>query len=122
VIAGGKLAILGVAAAIGLTLAITLRDRPEPTLTRVSGRVVAGSLHSQISHQQSEHTFELDGLGGHVRVHHSGPLPDTFREGVHAAANGTFERDGDTSSLFEATDVYAKPPDDFDLPRKNDDH
>lgn len=74
---------------------------------RVSGDVVAGSIHKDIYHQGVlETTFEITQGGKVLPVAYVGsdPLPDTFVNNAQAVASGRLLPDGS----FRATGVQAK--------------
>jgi len=77
-------------------------DRAYEQRLRVAGDVESGSI--QHSSGQVEFTLVQDKL--HLKVAYAGsePLPDTFRDGAQALADGKMGRDG----VFHASKIQAK--------------
>ncbi len=72
---------------------------------RIEGTVVAGSLKKSDTSLQA--SFALaDSLGESLEVRFDGVLPDTFKEGMPAMAEGKYNAAG----YFEATNVLTKCP------------
>jgi cytochrome c-type biogenesis protein CcmE len=72
---------------------------------RIEGTVVAGSLNKSATSLQC--TFALaDSLGESIEIRYDGILPDTFKEGMPAVAEGKYN----TGDYFEATNVLTKCP------------
>ena len=72
---------------------------------RIEGTVVDGSLKKSDTSLQC--TFALaDSLGESIEIRFDGVLPDTFKEGMPAMAEGRYK----TGDYFEATNVLTKCP------------
>jgi cytochrome c-type biogenesis protein CcmE len=72
---------------------------------RIEGTVVQGSL--QKSETTLHCTFALaDSLGEFIEIRYDGILPDTFKEGMPAVAEGKYHAD----DYFVATNVLTKCP------------
>jgi cytochrome c-type biogenesis protein CcmE len=69
---------------------------------RVAGDVEPGSIHR--TGREVEFTLKQDALRLKVVYHGSDPLPDTFREGAQALADGKMGSDG----VFQAGKIQAK--------------
>jgi cytochrome c-type biogenesis protein CcmE len=80
----------------------TMGDKASSKRLRVAGDVVKGS----IERKGSEVAFILSGEGQQLRVRYTGsePLPDTFRDGAQALAEGKLGEDG----VFQAGKIQAK--------------
>jgi cytochrome c-type biogenesis protein CcmE len=71
---------------------------------RVSGKVVADSVHSETdSHSLS---FSLDAEGKDLPVVYEGIVPDTFRNDSDVVVEGRF----DPSGVFQASTILTKCP------------
>ena len=77
-------------------------DRAYGARLRVAGDVQSGSIH----HVGNETHFVLNQDKVTLKIAYSGvdPLPDTFKDGAQALADGKLARDG----VFHATKVQAK--------------
>lgn len=76
---------------------------------RVHGYVVSGTIDENIVAQKTVRTFVLEHNASRIKVHHSGPVPDTFREKSEVVAKGKLVvRDG--TFMLEATEIMAKCP------------
>jgi len=72
---------------------------------RIEGTVVSGSLQKSATHLKC--SFALaDSLGESIEIRYDGILPDTFKEGMPAVAEGRYHQD----DYFEATNVLTKCP------------
>ena len=69
---------------------------------RVAGDVLAGSIHR--TGREVEFTLKQDALRLKVVYKGSEPLPDTFRDGAQALADGRMGSDG----VFQAGKIQAK--------------
>ncbi len=69
---------------------------------RVAGDVEPGSIHR--TGREVEFTLKQDNLRLKVIYMGSDPLPDTFRDGAQALADGKLGRDG----VFQAAKIQAK--------------
>lgn len=79
------------------------------TSLKIHGFVEAGSISEEITNQTVERTFILEYEGQRLRVNHSGPKPDTFRDLSEVVARGTLvHKDGEY--MLEAVDLTAKCP------------
>ncbi len=84
-------------------------ERFEDTSLKVHGFVEAGSIVEGIRDQNIHRTFILAYEGKRIRVHHSGPKPDTFRDLSEVVARGTLvKRDGEFQ--LDAKELMAKCP------------
>lgn len=72
---------------------------------RIEGTVLSGSLQKSNNSLQCQFVL-ADSLGETIKVRFDGILPDTFKEGMPAVAEGYY-RAGD---YFEATNVLTKCP------------
>lgn len=77
-------------------------DRAFEQRVRVAGDVAGGSI--QHSQGQVQFTLVQDKLRLKVAYTGSDPLPDTFRDGAQALADGRMGRDG----VFHASKIQAK--------------
>ncbi len=79
-----------------------MRDRAFSERLRVAGDVAGGS----IQHAQGQVLFTLTQDKTQLRVAYTGsdPLPDTFRDGAQALADGHMGHDG----VFHASKIQAK--------------
>jgi cytochrome c-type biogenesis protein CcmE len=83
--------------------------RFENTSLKVHGFVEAGSIVEEIRDQNIHRSFILEYEGQRIRVHHSGPKPDTFRDNSEVVARGTLvNKDGEFQ--VEAVELMAKCP------------
>ena len=86
---------------------------------RVHGWVEAGSIQETIVGQVTQRTFVLENKGARIRVLHTGPTPDTFRDQSEVVAKGTVQvQDGD--HLLNATELTAKCPSKYEGQPKTD--
>lgn len=84
-------------------------ERFANTSLKVHGFVEAGSIVEEIRDQNIHRTFILEYEGQRIRVNHSGPKPDTFRDLSEVVARGTFvNKDGEY--MVEAVELMAKCP------------
>jgi cytochrome c-type biogenesis protein CcmE len=84
-------------------------QRFEGTSLKVHGFVEAGSIVEEIRDQNIHRSFILEYEGQRIRVHHSGPKPDTFRDLSEVVARGTLvNMDGEFQ--LEAVELMAKCP------------
>ncbi len=84
-------------------------ERFRDTSLKVHGWVEAGSIEEEIRDQNIYRTFILQSEGERIRVTHSGPKPDTFRDLSEVVARGTFVyKDGEY--MLEAVELMAKCP------------
>lgn len=84
-------------------------ERFKDTSLKVHGFVEAGSIVEEIRDQNIHRTFILQYEGQRIRVTHSGPKPDTFRDLSEVVARGTFvHKDGEY--MIEAVELMAKCP------------
>jgi cytochrome c-type biogenesis protein CcmE len=84
-------------------------ERFRDTSLKVHGFVEAGSIEEEIKDQNIHRTFILQYEGQRIRVTHSGPKPDTFRDLSEVVARGTFiHKDGEY--MLEAVELMAKCP------------
>lgn len=84
-------------------------ERFRDTSLKVHGFVEAGSIKEEIRDQNIHRTFILQYEGQRIRVTHSGPKPDTFRDLSEVVARGTFiHKDGEY--MLEAVELMAKCP------------
>ena len=84
-------------------------ERFRDTSLKVHGFVEAGSIKEEIKDQNIHRTFILQYEGQRIRVTHSGPKPDTFRDLSEVVARGTFiHKDGEY--MLEAVELMAKCP------------
>jgi cytochrome c-type biogenesis protein CcmE len=77
-------------------------DRAFDQRVRVAGDVQSGSI--QHTHGQVAFTLTQDKLQLKVAYTGADPLPDTFRDGAQALADGRMGRDG----VFQASKIQAK--------------
>lgn len=82
---------------------------------RIEGTVVPGSLMKSDTNLRA--TFALaDSLGESIEVRFDGILPDTFKEGMPAVAEGKYN----AGDYFEATNVLTKCPSKYEAaPEEN---
>ena len=91
--------------------------RYEGTTLRIHGFVEAGSISEEIRDQNVFRTFILEYEGQRIRVHHSGPKPDTFRDESEVTARGELvKRDGEYQ--LDAEDLTAKCPSKYEGNRR----
>lgn len=84
-------------------------SRFENKTLKVHGFVEAGSIVEEIRDQTTHRTFVLEHAGQRIRVNHSGPKPDTFRDLSEVVARGTLvKKDGEY--MLEAVELMAKCP------------
>ena len=84
-------------------------ERFANTSLKVHGFVEAGSIVEEIKDQNIERTFILGYEGQRIRVRHTGPKPDTFRDLSEVVARGKFiQKDGEY--MLEAVELMAKCP------------
>jgi cytochrome c-type biogenesis protein CcmE len=84
-------------------------DRFANTSLKVHGFVEAGSIVEEIKDQNIHRNFILQYEGKRIRVTHSGPKPDTFRDLSEVVARGTLvHKDGEY--MLEAVELMAKCP------------
>ncbi len=84
-------------------------ERFADTSLKVHGFVEAGSIQEEIRDQNTHRTFILQYEGQRIRVTHSGPKPDTFRDLSEVVARGTLRlKDGEY--MLEAVELMAKCP------------
>jgi len=76
---------------------------------KVHGFVEPGSIEEKIEGQATVRTFYLQYDGERIRVRHTGPKPDTFRDLAEVVAKGTLHSQPDGVEL-EATELMAKCP------------
>lgn len=62
---------------------------------KVSGWVVAGSVKTKIENQQTTRTFIIHDKGKQLKVRHTGPVPDTFRDDPNTTvvADGVLQKE-----------------------------
>lgn len=77
---------------------------------KIHGFVEPGSIDVKIENQETLRTFTLQNKGKQVKVHHIGPVPDTFKDASEVVAKGTLTRVADGSYMFEASELMAKCP------------
>ena len=111
---GGALAILGIIAALvlnalnsNIALYITPTEvaagkSPKDKLFRIGGLVKEGSISRQADGVTI--SFAITDTEQSIPVHYKGILPDLFKEGKGAVAQGKLKADG----TFVATEVLAK--------------
>ena len=111
---GGALAIIGIIAALvlnalnsNIALYITPTDvaagkAPNDKLFRIGGLVKEGSISRQADGVTI--SFAITDTEKQIPVHYKGILPDLFKEGKGAVAQGKLTADG----TFVATEVLAK--------------
>jgi len=111
---GGALAIIGIIAALvlnalnsNIALYITPTDvaagkAPKDKLFRIGGLVKEGSISRQADGVTI--SFAITDTEKQIPVHYKGILPDLFKEGKGAVAQGKLTADG----TFVATEVLAK--------------
>ena len=111
---GGALAILGIIAALilnalnsNIALYITPTEvaagkAPKDKLFRIGGLVKEGSISRQADGVTI--SFAITDTEQSIPVHYKGILPDLFKEGKGAVAQGKLKADG----TFVATEVLAK--------------
>ncbi|MEC5398388.1 cytochrome c maturation protein CcmE [Uliginosibacterium sp. H1] len=87
---------------------------PQGRNFRVGGMVEAGSL--QRSADGLSVTFRITDTAKAIPVSYRGPLPDLFREGKGAVAQGTLNGDG----RFVATEILAKHDENYMPPEAID--
>lgn len=67
-------------------------DDPAPWLAkknlRIHGFVVPGSIDVKVVDQKTVRTFRLEEGGKEIAVHHTGTIPDTFKEQAEVVATG----------------------------------
>ncbi len=76
---------------------------------RIHGFVEAGSIDERIIDQKSVLTFVLQQEGKKIKVTHTGPKPDTFKELADVVARGRIVK-LDGKYEFEANELVAKCP------------
>lgn len=84
-------------------------DRYAGKTMRVHGYVEPGSIIEKIQDQKTVRTFVLENNGQSIKVHHDGPVPDTFKDKSEVVAKGTFKQSAD-GYHFEAIEIMAKCP------------
>jgi len=75
----------------------------------VHGYVQAGSIKEEVVGQKTERTFVVTMNDGRITVRHSGPKPDTFRDGAEVVAKGKLT-DENGQPVFVARELMAKCP------------
>ncbi len=92
--------------------------RFKDTSLKIHGFVEAGSIVEEVHGQTISRTFILGYEGQRIRVHHSGPKPDTFRDLSEVVARGKLvERDGEYQ--LEAVELMAKCPSKYEENRRS---
>ena len=87
---------------------------------RIHGFVEAGSIDEQIVDQKMKRTFVLENKGQSILVHHTGPVPDTFKDLSEVVAKGKLVQ-ADGVYVLEATELSAKCPSKYEgAPRNKD--
>ena len=93
-------------------------ERFADTSLKIHGFVEAGSVVEKIQNQTIERSFILGYEGKRIRVHHSGPKPDTFRDLSEVVARGTLVlKDGEYQ--LEAVELMAKCPSKYEENRRS---
>lgn len=87
---------------------------PQGRTFRLGGMVVAGSLVRDASGMSVR--FDVTDTAKSVPVHFKGALPDLFKEGRGAVAQGKIGPDG----VFEASEVLAKHDENYMPPEAKD--
>jgi cytochrome c-type biogenesis protein CcmE len=85
---------------------------------RVHGFVEAGSIQERIVDQRSETTFMVENNGARIRVEHTGPKPDTFKDLSEVVAKGRLVHEGD-EYVFYASELMAKCPSKYEGAAQN---
>lgn len=86
---------------------------------KIHGWVEPGSIDTRIENQETQRTFVLGKSGKRIKVHHIGPVPDTFKDASEVVANGKLTQLADGSYLFEATELMAKCPSKYEGAESN---
>jgi cytochrome c-type biogenesis protein CcmE len=82
---------------------------------RIEGTVVSGSLQKSGTSLQCRFAL-ADSLGESIEVRYDGVLPDTFKEGMPAVAEGKYK----TGDYFEAANVLTKCPSKYEAAPEED--
>ncbi|MEM9488191.1 MAG: cytochrome c maturation protein CcmE [Myxococcota bacterium] len=77
---------------------------------RVHGFVEPGSIDERIVNQNTTRTFVLEHRGKSIKVTHSGPVPDTFKDKSEVVAKGKLIATADGNYIMEANELMAKCP------------
>jgi len=88
------------------------------TSLKVHGFVEAGSIVEEIRDQNIHRTFILTYEGQRIRVTHSGPKPDTFRDLSEVVARGTLVNVGGEYQL-QAKELMAKCPSKYEQNKRS---
>jgi cytochrome c-type biogenesis protein CcmE len=71
---------------------------PTPWLSKnsmkIHGFVKAGSIETEIKDQKTHRSFVLENKGQMVKVRHTGPVPDTFKDQAETVVTGRLTREG----------------------------
>jgi cytochrome c-type biogenesis protein CcmE len=86
---------------------------------KIHGWVEPGSIEVKIEQQETKRTFLLGKSGKLVKVHHIGPVPDTFKDASEVVAKGVLTQLPDGSYLFEASELMAKCPSKYEGAESN---
>jgi cytochrome c-type biogenesis protein CcmE len=93
-------------------------ERYRDTSLKVHGNVEPGSIEEEIRDQNIHRSFILQYEGQRIRVSHSGPKPDTFRDNSEVVARGTLVyKDGEY--MLEAVELMAKCPSKYEANRRS---
>lgn len=93
-------------------------ERFRDTSLKVHGFVEAGSIVEEIKEQNIHRIFVLQYEGQRIRVSHSGPKPDTFRDLSEVVARGTVVfKDGEY--MLEAVELMAKCPSKYEANQRS---
>jgi cytochrome c-type biogenesis protein CcmE len=76
---------------------------------RIHGFVEPGSIEERIEGQATVRTFILEYQGERIKVAHTGPKPDTFRDLAEVVAKGKLVAASD-GPVLEASELTAKCP------------
>lgn len=76
---------------------------------KVHGLVEPGSIEEKIEGQTTVRHFVLQWQGERIRVRHTGPKPDTFRDLSEVVAKGTLHSKSE-GLVLEASELMAKCP------------
>jgi cytochrome c-type biogenesis protein CcmE len=75
---------------------------------KVHGYVKTGSIESKVIAQEMQRTFVIQKAGKELRATMTGPVPDTFKDGMEVVVTGVLVDEG--GYQLRANDIGAKCP------------
>ena len=87
---------------------------------KVHGFVEPGSIDERIEGQATVRSFYLQYDGERIRVRHTGPKPDTFRDLAEVVAKGKLLADKD-GPVLDASELMAKCPSKYEQNKRTRD-